>query len=387
VRAAETRMRRQKAPPSADDVGEEGVSETGARLPAMRRQAAIDTAMRFGGREEDMQGSAVRLDGRQEPSSVTGGLCLDLSANELSDAGADAVACLLEGAESVGLQISGLALTGNPLGVVGAVKLCAGIPVACHLRKLDLQACQLEAKGLIWLANCLNKAWGTPPPLKTRLAPSLAEYSHYDDIAFTFVPPLAELNLSGNSIGRRGGMKLVSMLEGRANWHPLQALGLRNNYMGVEAMGALAELLAKCERRLVWVECTKPTIPVIPAPDPGHDALPPPGADEEVGPVGGGGGDGTGAGGGPPPPFAEPPATDPAVLFQSVRKLAMLERSVGLGTVPYDLRCQYTAASVISEVRRRRGHMELSTDILHLIFSFLRVRVERRLAVGDAARE
>ena len=147
---------------------------------------------------------------------------MDLTSNELSDAGADAVACLLEGAQSVGLQISGLTLTGNPLGMVGIVKLCAGIPVARHLRKLDLQACQIEAKGLIWLTNCLNKAWGKPPPLETTTPPHLAQHCHYDDIPFTFVPPLAELNLSGNSMGRRGGMKLVSMLEGRANWHPLQ---------------------------------------------------------------------------------------------------------------------------------------------------------------------
>ena len=46
---------------------------------------------------------------------------MDLTSNELSDAGADAVACLLEGAQSVGLQISGLTLTGNPLGIDSTV--------------------------------------------------------------------------------------------------------------------------------------------------------------------------------------------------------------------------------------------------------------------------
>ena len=91
-----------------------------------------------------------------------------------------------------------------------------------------------------------------------------------------------------------------------------------------------------------------------------------------------------------------------------------------LGSVPYDLRCQvptltltltpslililtlpslnppsililtelqYTAAAALSEVALRSGGQELSTDLVYLVFSFLRVRVERRVLVSGAARE
>ena len=265
----------------------------------------------------------------------TQNLELDLSINDFGPGGAVAVAELLQHCDTqLGASIVSLSLTGNPLGVVGMVKLTPGIQKAASLRRLDLQSTQLFAAGAVWLCNALEKTWGTTA-FTPRASDGILEPSS------PFVPPLALLNLNGNSIGQRGGSKLLSLLAIRPNCHPLRALGLRNNHLGPKVTNSFAVFLRQIDCHLVWVEFSQSDLEVPPA-------------------------QATNAGA-----HDEMPAASPL--------LAVPAQQVGVR--PWPLSCRLATIGALEQARHQMGESPLPPEVVSLVFSYLCSVLVRRVAI------
>ena len=288
-----------------------------------------------GGRPE---GIVLGVSGTSIVPGHRSGVVLDFSDNGIAADGSAALGLLLEAPEPnrLGMPVVGLVLTGNKLTFPGLVKLSKGIVAARRLRALDLQSTGLEAKGAVWLANALGKAWSSQAPDDTPARPSGIGPGSSQGFTTTlradpyiFRPPLAELNLTGNSVGKRGGLKLVEVITQLRNCHPLRALGLRQNFLGSQVMSALATLLSSVDRKLCFVECSSSDL---------ADTI-------------------------------------------GIRETLQPNPQLVLGSDPWPLQCRFAAASSLSKASRRWLIGPLPPEVLDLIFEFLRVQVIREVAI------